>query len=81
MAKANIRAQILAKDLHLEASVGFNRVKNSYDGETLLEKDLKIEIPKSELLSVLGQSGSDKVPYLMMLACFETAIYGKCLLD
>jgi len=39
MAKTkNTRAWILAKDLHLANFVGFNRVKNSYDGETMLEK-------------------------------------------
>jgi len=36
----------LAKDLHLENFVGCNRVKNSYDGETKLEKFWKLESQK-----------------------------------
>jgi len=36
----------LAKDLHLANFVGFNRVKNSYDGETMLEKFWKLKSQK-----------------------------------
>ena len=71
----------MAKDSHLEAFVSFNRVQKSYDGETLVVKDLNLEIPKGEFLTMLGPSGSGKTTCLMMLAGFETATHGKCLLD
>ena len=48
----------------------------SYDGETLVVKDLNLELPKGEFLTMLGPSGSGKTTCLMMLAGFETATHG-----
>ena len=70
----------MAKDTHLEAFVKFNRVQKSYDGETLVVKDLNLEIPKGEFLTMLGPSGSGKTTCLMMLAGFETATHGDIIL-
>ena len=63
------------------AFVKFDRVQKSYDGETLVVKDLNLELPKGEFLTMLGPSGSGKTTCLMMLAGFETATHGDILLD
>ena len=63
------------------AFVKFKRVQKSYDGETLVVKDLNLELPKGEFLTMLGPSGSGKTTCLMMLAGFETATHGDILLD
>jgi putative spermidine/putrescine transport system ATP-binding protein len=56
--------------------VQFERVQKSYDGQTLVVKDLNLAIPKGEFLTMLGPSGSGKTTCLMMLAGFETATHG-----
>ncbi len=60
--------------------VVFDRVQKSYDGETLVVKDLNLSIGKGEFLTMLGPSGSGKTTCLMMLAGFETATHGDILL-
>ena len=64
-----------------DAFVEFERVQKSYDGETLVVKDLNLSIPKGEFLTMLGPSGSGKTTCLMMLAGFETATHGRIMLD
>ena len=59
------------------AFVSFDRVQKSYDGETLVVKDLNLHIGKGEFLTMLGPSGSGKTTCLMMLAGFETATHGE----
>ncbi|WP_438987292.1 ABC transporter ATP-binding protein [Marivivens donghaensis] len=59
------------------AFVEFERVQKSYDGETLVVKDLNLSMPKGEFLTMLGPSGSGKTTCLMMLAGFETATHGE----
>ncbi len=61
--------------------VVFDGVQKSYDGETLVVKDLNLRISKGEFLTMLGPSGSGKTTCLMMLAGFETATHGDILLD
>lgn len=63
------------------AFVAFDRVQKSYDGETLVVKDLNLAIGKGEFLTMLGPSGSGKTTCLMMLAGFETATHGEITLD
>jgi putative spermidine/putrescine transport system ATP-binding protein len=63
-----------------EAFVAFENVQKSYDGETLVVKDLNLAIGKGEFLTMLGPSGSGKTTCLMMLAGFETATNGDILL-
>jgi len=63
------------------AFVQFERVQKSYDGETLVVKDLNLSMPKGEFLTMLGPSGSGKTTCLMMLAGFETATHGDIRLD
>ena len=56
-------------------------MQKSYDGETLVIKDLNLEVPKGEFLTMLGPSGSGKTTCLMMLAGFETATHGDIMLN
>jgi putative spermidine/putrescine transport system ATP-binding protein len=71
----------LANNKSNAAFVEFERVQKSYDGETLVVKDLNLTMPKGEFLTMLGPSGSGKTTCLMMLAGFETATYGDIRLD
>ncbi len=61
---------------HDDGFVVFDHVQKSYDGETLVVKDLDLSIGKGEFLTMLGPSGSGKTTCLMMLAGFETATHG-----
>ncbi|MDE0760489.1 MAG: ATP-binding cassette domain-containing protein, partial [Planktomarina sp.] len=63
------------------AFVQFDRVQKSYDGVSLVVKDLSLAMPRGEFLTMLGPSGSGKTTCLMMLAGFETATYGDIMLD
>ena len=56
--------------------VKFDKVDKSYDGETLVVKNLNVDIPQGEFLTMLGPSGSGKTTTLMMLAGFETPTSG-----
>lgn len=57
--------------------VKFDGVHKSYDGESLVVKDLNLDIAKGEFVTMLGPSGSGKTTCLMMLAGFETVTGGK----
>ncbi len=61
--------------------VRFDRIEKSFDGETLVIKDLNLEIVRGEFLTLLGPSGSGKTTTLMMLAGFETPTHGEIYLD
>ncbi|MCH8176720.1 MAG: ABC transporter ATP-binding protein [Proteobacteria bacterium] len=61
--------------------VRFEKVQKSYDGETLVVKNLNLNIARGEFLTLLGPSGSGKTTCLMMLAGFETATHGEIFLD
>ena len=61
--------------------VKFDRVQKSYDGETLVVKDLNLAIETGEFLTMLGPSGSGKTTCLMMLAGFEPATHGEIYLN
>lgn len=66
----------MADTANNDAFVEFERVQKSYDGETLVVKDLNLSMPRGEFLTMLGPSGSGKTTCLMMLAGFETATHG-----
>lgn len=61
--------------------VSFRNVQKSYDGETLVVRDLNLDIRSGEFLSLLGPSGSGKTTCLMMLAGFEFPTAGDIVLD
>ena len=47
-------------DRHGDTFVAFEHVQKSYDGQTLVVKDLNLSIGKGEFLTMLGPSGSGK---------------------
>jgi putative spermidine/putrescine transport system ATP-binding protein len=57
--------------------VKFAGVRKSYDGETLVVRDLDLDIRRGEFLTLLGPSGSGKTTTLMMLAGFESPTEGE----
>jgi len=61
--------------------VKFEKVDKSYDGETLVVKNLNLDIANGEFLTMLGPSGSGKTTCLMMLAGFETPTNGEIYLE
>ena len=63
------------------AHVSFRNVQKTYDGETLIVRDLNLDIRRGEFLTLLGPSGSGKTTCLMMLAGFETPTGGEIRLD
>ena len=63
------------------ASVRFDQVQKSYDGVSLVVKDLNLDIEAGEFLTMLGPSGSGKTTCLMMLAGFEPATHGEIFLN
>ena len=63
-----------------DSYVRFENVQKSYDGEILVVKDLNLDIPKGEFVTMLGPSGSGKTTCLMMLAGFEPATHGEIFL-
>ncbi|MGI9304616.1 MAG: ABC transporter ATP-binding protein [Gammaproteobacteria bacterium] len=64
-----------------DAYVQFTEVQKSYDGETLVVRNLNLDIERGEFLTMLGPSGSGKTTCLMMLAGFEPATHGEIYLD
>ncbi|GAB4371428.1 MAG: ABC transporter ATP-binding protein [Kiloniellaceae bacterium] len=60
--------------------VRFVGVQKTYDGETLVVKDLNLDMVRGEFLTMLGPSGSGKTTCLMMLAGFEVPTRGQILL-
>ena len=71
----------LIKMIKNDAYVSFQSVQKSYDGETLVIKNLNLDTERGEFLTMLGPSGSGKTTCLMMLAGFETATHGEIILD
>ncbi|MBA2779604.1 ABC transporter ATP-binding protein [Billgrantia kenyensis] len=62
------------------ALITFEGVQKSYDGETLVVKDLNLTIRQGEFVTLLGPSGSGKTTCLMMLAGFEVPTSGDIFL-
>ncbi len=61
--------------------VVFDGVQKSYDGHTLVVRDLNLAVKRGEFLTLLGPSGSGKTTTLMMLGGFERPTAGHILLD
>ncbi len=57
--------------------VEFDEVQKSYDGETLVIKNLNLHVSEGEFLTLLGPSGSGKTTCLLMLAGFEPVTHGE----
>ena len=56
-------------------------MQKTYDGKTLVVRQLDLDIRRGEFLTLLGPSGSGKTTCLMMLAGFESPTAGEILLD
>ncbi|MFM2036807.1 MAG: hypothetical protein RL459_2072 [Pseudomonadota bacterium] len=63
------------------ALVSFAGVQKTYDGKSLVVRDLNLDIRQGEFLSLLGPSGSGKTTTLMMLAGFESPTAGEIFLS
>ena len=61
--------------------VRFTNVQKSYDGTSLVVKNLNLDIAKGEFITMLGPSGSGKTTTLMMLAGFEPVTSGEIFLN
>ena len=61
--------------------VEFDGVYKSYDGATLVVRDLHLDVREGEFLTLLGPSGSGKTTCLMMLAGFEAPSRGAIRID
>ena len=61
--------------------VEFEHVSKSYDGRTLVVRDLNLSVAEGEFLTLLGPSGSGKTTCLMMLAGFEAPTSGAIRID
>jgi len=59
-----------------DALVSFRDVQKTYDGVTLVVKDLDLDVGRGEFVTLLGPSGSGKTTSLMMLAGFEAPTGG-----
>ncbi|MET4391633.1 putative spermidine/putrescine transport system ATP-binding protein [Bradyrhizobium sp. F1.4.3] len=63
------------------AFVKFLNVQKTYDGETLVVRDINLDVARGEFLTMLGPSGSGKTTTLMMLAGFEAPTRGSIVLE
>jgi putative spermidine/putrescine transport system ATP-binding protein len=68
-------------DQNNDTLVRFSNVQKTYDGNTLVVRDLNLDVRKGEFLSLLGPSGSGKTTTLMMLAGFESPTEGDIYLS
>lgn len=59
-----------------EPLVRFIDVQKTFDGETLVVKNLNVDVAEGEFLTLLGPSGSGKTTSLLMLAGFESITHG-----
>ena len=67
----------LSESQNAKSLVRFDHIDKSFDGKTLVIKDLNLDIVQGEFLTMLGPSGSGKTTTLMMLAGFETPTNGE----
>jgi putative spermidine/putrescine transport system ATP-binding protein len=59
----------------------FEKINKSYDGRTLIVRDLDLDVRRGEFLTLLGPSGSGKTTCLLMLAGFEMPTSGEIRMD
>ena len=68
-------------DTGTETHVEFRGVSKTYDGRTMVVRDLDLSVRKGEFFTLLGPSGSGKTTCLMMLAGFEVPTAGEISID
>jgi putative spermidine/putrescine transport system ATP-binding protein len=64
-----------------DAIARFVNVSKTYDGRSLVVRDLDLDVQRGEFLTLLGPSGSGKTTTLMMLAGFEVPTSGDVLIE
>src|SRR3990167_3881692 len=62
------------------ASVSLRNVSKSYDGKTPVVRDVSLDVPDGQILTVLGPSGCGKSTLLRLIAGLETADTGEILI-
>ena len=77
MDKSRVAAPETPEDPRPDIHVEFAGVSKSYDGRTLVVKDLDLRVRTGEFVTLLGPSGSGKTTILMMLAGFQTPTGGE----
>lgn len=65
----------------MNPTVEFNNISKTYDGHSLVVRNLDLQVEKGEFLTLLGPSGSGKTTVLMMLAGFEAPTSGEILVE
>lgn len=65
----------------MNPAVQFNEISKTYDGQSLVVRNLNLSVEKGEFLTLLGPSGSGKTTVLMMLAGFETPTTGEIFVE
>ncbi|WP_318268290.1 ABC transporter ATP-binding protein [Paraburkholderia terricola] len=75
------RATALGEDNMTESMVEFRGVQKTYDGRSMVVRNLDLKVAQGEFLTLLGPSGSGKTTTLMMLAGFETPSHGDIIVD
>ncbi|MBI1238779.1 MAG: polyamine ABC transporter ATP-binding protein [Alphaproteobacteria bacterium] len=63
------------------SAVRFEAVSKSFDGTSLVVRDVTLSVARGEFLTFLGPSGSGKTTSLMMLAGFEAPTRGEIYLN
>ena len=76
MTQTDLSAAAVSSPADFQPHVEFRDVRKTYDGETLVVKNLNLDISRGEFLTLLGPSGSGKTTSLMMLAGFEVPTSG-----
>ena len=64
-----------------ESYVQFKNIQKSYDGETLVVKNLNLDIQEGEFLTMLGPSGSGKSTLIRTIAGLEKYKTGEILVN
>lgn len=61
----------------MESIIKINDLKKSYDNNTHVLKDVKLEINKGEWVNIMGPSGSGKTTLLNILSCLDRPTSGS----
>ena len=65
----------------MRRSSRFSGVRKSYDGRSLVVRNLDLDVAQGEFLTLLGPSGSGKTTTLMLLAGFEAPTAGRIIMQ
>lgn len=63
------------------ASLAFQNVAKSYDGKTLVLRDVNVDVADGEFVVIVGPSGCGKTTLLRMVAGLESVTSGEIRID